>query len=320
MKSILDTVVLLRLITRCKFLLYFSNLDKMMQFMHMKYIRPINHCHAPMLACRSSLVCLTAGLITLASMGEVRAATVYAMDLQFQRFVSFDSATPGTQTVIATGISNGYRGMDFTPDGKLFAVNQSTRTLDQLSILDGSSISSVVISGVIAGEAFSGITFMPGGQTFLSATTGSLSALYNLDISTGAATQVGTMGSLGLVIDIAANSSGQLVAHDILTDGFYFVNPLTAAVTPIGTHGIDANFSQGMDFDPVSGELYAAVFGGPNETTYGTISITTGAITPIPGILAGEYEMAFQIVPEPSHTLLFLSGMSIFAIRRKRQS
>lgn len=263
---------------------------------------------------------LLTGFMTLASVSE--AAIAYAVDLRNDLFLSFDINDPGSQTVLATSYSGNYFGLDFNNTGStlyglLFNSPGSAR-LDSLSITNGSVLGSVAVTGLAADEVVTGLTVGPNDFAYLTAYGGTTSKLYTIDLTTGTTALVGIMTSAGLVVDIAASPSGYLVVHNATTDTFDVVDPDTGALTTIGTHGIDANFAQGMDFDPTTGLLYAPIYSGEGVNNYGTVSIFDGTITPIAGLLSGEYEIAIA-VPEPeTATLLMAAGAMIFMFRRRR--
>jgi hypothetical protein len=116
-----------------------------------------------------------------------------------------------------------------------------------------------------------------------------------------------------------------LVAHEIATDSFYNVNPATGAMTLIGSHGLAANFAQGMDFDNQDGTLYAFIYTGGGTNRFGTVNLTTGAFTtqaqdnPL-----GEFEGAvrntcpagatppqFGFTPAPGATIAATGGTTV---------
>jgi hypothetical protein len=183
--------------------------------------------------------------------------------------------------------------MDFDPTATtLFGVTASggtpPSTLGTINTASGAFTTIAAVTGLTAGDSVSGLTIHPvTGAAFISAAGGGASRLYSLNLTTGAATLIGTMTGTGAsttVIDISMSCAGQLVAYDIVSDAFYNVNTTTGAMTLIGNHGLAANFAQGMDFDnnsPAPHVLYAWVYTGSGTNTYGTVNLTTGAVTPI---------------------------------------
>jgi hypothetical protein len=185
--------------------------------------------------------------------------------------------------------------MDFDQTATtLFGVTASggtpPSTLGTISTTTGAFTPIAAVTGLTAGDSASGLSIHPvTGAAFISATGGSpiSSRLYSLNLTTGAATLIGPMTgppTAPLVIDISISCAGQMVAHDIVSDAFYNVNIATGALTLIGNHGLAANFAQGMDFDnntPAPHVLYAWIYTGGGTNTYGTVNLTTGAVTPI---------------------------------------
>ncbi|HZH98944.1 MAG TPA: hypothetical protein VEX38_08230, partial [Fimbriimonadaceae bacterium] len=185
-----------------------------------------------------------------------QASFVYAVDIRNDRFVRFDTMSPGSQTVLATGVTANYFGMDFNSTASTLYAAASpaagTAQLHTLNLANGAVTSNIGITGIDSDANVTGLTIGASNQAFLSANgTSGGNKLYSLNLMTGAASFIGNMGVGGtnLIIDIAINSAGQMVAHDIATDSFSFVNTSTGALTPIGPHGLAANFAQGMDFD-----------------------------------------------------------------------
>jgi uncharacterized repeat protein (TIGR01451 family) len=125
-------------------------------------------------------------------------------------------------------------------------------------------------------------------------TDGVVSTLYSLNLGTGGLTPIGNTGT-ALMIDFSINCEGLMVGHDIGTDSFYTIDRTTGSATLIGSHGLAANFAQGMDFDNADGTLYVYAYTGGGTNTYGTVNLATGAITPLAqNNPLGEYEGATQ--------------------------
>ena len=87
------------------------------------------------------------------------------------------------------------------------------------------------------------------------------------------------------MIAIAINNSGQMYGQEITTDVMLSIDKSTGAGTVLGALGFDANYGQGMDFDPITETLYLSAF---NNTTFQaelrTGNTTTGNTTLI-GVL-----------------------------------
>lgn len=259
------------------------------------------------------------GFMAVSSVTE--AATAYAVDLRNDRFLNFDVKIPSSQNVLATGYTGNYFGLDFNQTGTtlygLLYTDLGAARLDSLSLTDGSILGSVTVAGLDSDAVVTGLTVGPENLAHLTTYGVSASKLYTVDLITGETALVGVMTSSGFIVDIAASPAGELVVHNATSDSFHSVNPDTGALTLIGSHGIDANFAQGMDFDPISGFLFAAVYSGEGVNTYGTVSIFDGTIDQIAGLLSGEYEIAIGVIPEPGTASLLIATAGMIFRRRR---
>ena len=101
-------------------------------------------------------------------------------------------------------------------------------------------------------------------------------------------------------------------------------DPSTGVMNTVGSIGVlNVNFLQGLDIGS-DGTAYAAL-GTPGGSQLYTINLATGAAslvgtigngTPVVGIATSAVDAA--AVPEPAATLLFVSGMAVFATLRRR--
>jgi hypothetical protein len=219
---------------------------------------------------------------------------------------SFTLNAFATQTTV--GVTNPQVfGMDFdAANTTLFGVTGAAATpnpgaLGTINRTTGAFTLIAPLTGLTAGDSSSGLSINPRtGTAFLSAAGGTpvSSRLYSLNLTTGAATLIGpitapTDPTGTIMIDIAMNCSGQLYAHSISDDALYSVNTTTGAGTFIGTHGLAANFAQGMDFDNESGTLYAFIYTGAGTNRFGTFNLATGAFTSLTtDTPLGEFEGA----------------------------
>ncbi len=187
----------------------------------------------------------------------------------------------------------------------LYALNNGTQ---QLGTFDKNSGTFNAIGSTIpnAGHTWTGMAIDPVSNTiYASSTDGATGTLYTLNATTGAATVVGNITNSALPISIAMNAQGQMFAHDIGTDSIYQIDPGTAAGTLIGATGYNANFAQGMDFDNSDGTLYIFLYIGGGANVFGTVNLTTGAVTPLAqDNPLGEFEGATQTTVPSAGTVL----------------
>ncbi len=98
-----------------------------------------------------------------------------------------------------------------------------------------------------------------------------------------------------------------MFGHNISDDALYSIDPVTGAGTFIGTHGFDANYAQGMDFDNSDGTLYGFMTTIDTSSRFGSFNLSTGAFTTlVHDNPSGEYEGAFPAAC-PSDTI-FANG------------
>ncbi len=104
--------------------------------------------------------------------------------------------------------------------------------------------------------------------------------LNTIDTATGTLTLVGPVGAAFALADIAITGSGDAYGHDIAGDLIVSIDLTTGAATAIGATGFDANFAQGMTWDPNSDTVYLAAF---NQVTFlaewRSVDLMTGTTT-----------------------------------------
>jgi hypothetical protein len=100
---------------------------------------------------------------------------------------------------------------------------------------------------------------------YASSTNVGTSSLFTVDVATGLATLIGPITGSQANIAIAIDGNGDLWGYDIVTDDFWAIDKNTGAGTVIGSIGFDANFGQGMGWDPATDQIYLAAF---NNTTF----------------------------------------------------
>jgi uncharacterized repeat protein (TIGR01451 family) len=238
------------------------------------------------------------GVVPPAPSGSVPLAptdTGYAQDIGYisDSFVTFALNNFTGQTVVGTS-TNAYYGLDFDPSGTvLYALNDTTDQLGTINLTTGAFTGLVPCLPGGGAANWTGLAIDPVSGVFYGSTA---TDLYIIDPTTGNSTLVGPFGTTTMIA-IAVNAQGQMYGHDITSDSIYQINPATGAATLIGLTGYAANYAQGMDFDNDDGTLYIFLYIGSGANVYGTVNLTTGAVTPLAvSAPLGEFEGATQTV------------------------
>ena len=145
----------------------------------------------------------------------------------------------------------------------------------------------VVLTGV-EGNVMGLATLGGDEPLYLVTSDGDGTRLYTIDRATGESTLRSSFFGR-MFVDIAVDETGLLFAHCIISDAIYRIDS-TGNATLIGPTGLSANYSQGMDFDRSSGELYAWIYvDTTGSTAFSRINLETGAATVLHP-LVGEFE------------------------------
>lgn len=225
--------------------------------------------------------------------GSIR--RLYGAEAISQSAVSVD-----LEDVAALDIINVATAIDF--EGAA-GVNQSNLTIRGI---DNSNNAYTVdkLSGVYtqmgvinapAGESWTGIEYNPvNGMWYGISTDGqnNISHISMIDWSGMTATPIGNTG-LRLPIALAIDDKGVGYTYDIDDDNAYSIDLNDASVSLLGSIGFDANFGQGMAWDPNSQQLYlAALNAAITDTEIRTMNPVTGNTT-----LIGRVEPGFTTQP-----------------------
>jgi hypothetical protein len=193
-------------------------------------------------------------------------ATAYGVEFFSVQLVSFNTATPGTLSNIAS-ISQSFFAGDFINGdfSTLYALDYDTNMLYSIDTATGVTtlIGSSTPNG---GESWSGMAGDSSNGTMYAASTSCAgSTLYEIDLSNGSLTTIGTQPGT-CVIGIAVNAAGEMYGLDILSDNLLAIDKTNGTPTTIGSVGFDANFAQGMDFDEDADLLYLAAYNNGSGT------------------------------------------------------
>ena len=117
------------------------------------------------------------------------------------------------------------------------------------------------------------------GTVYAISTNIGATALYTVDLTTGALTLIGidnTLATCGIFFGI--DNSGVAYMTDICDDATYQLDLTTGQNTLVGPLGVNLNFAQSGGFDPVTNTFYAYIFNaGTFSTQFGTIDVGSGA-------------------------------------------
>jgi hypothetical protein len=189
---------------------------------------------------------------------SVMPAAIFAMD--------FDNPAN-----VLWAIDSGPCGLGGCSGARFGTINQATGAFTQVG----------TITGAPAGANFAGLRFDPTtGQAYIIVITPTDSSqFFSLSLATGVATPIGAPIP-AIVIDIAISNAGVVYGHDISANRIITIDKATGAVAAVGATGINANFAQGMDFDPSDDTLYLFAFTIPdNVGRVGRVNVATGAFT-----------------------------------------
>jgi hypothetical protein len=270
------------------------------------------------------------------------AVTIWGVDSNTStggdRVVRFESSNPaGTiVSVGSTGIGGGFfmSGLDFTPDGTLYACSASISAAGSLySINQGNGQATLVGSlGLPDDRDLTDMTWNPAtGHMMGVSFDGQRNFLYSIDTSSGAASLVGEINSPGSIfLGLCADSAGRMYLEAV-GGRMHVLDGLNAVPMPQPI-GVNTIFSQGMTMDwSGDGSWYlAATFqhevGGFNARgDVRLINRTTGGTQQIlgtwPQLSNDTYpryaigDIAIRPVPEPA-SVLAVGALLLLSRRR----
>lgn len=242
---------------------------------------------------------------------DVPAFGVNLSSISGNTLVSIDAANPGSTTPIGaverTLVGGAFLDGDF---GAMVALDFDTGELVRVNTADA-GIGVVGVAATLNEEDWSGLAVDPSSGILYASSTlmanGLSSTLYTIDPASGAATPIGPITDGGRIIEVAVDVAGQLYGVDIAADTLVAIDKSSGAGSVVGTLGFNAEFAEGLDFDPSTNVLYFAavnnesVFSQPGQMY--TIDTATGHATLVGGISADPIAAqiaAFAIALPPS--------------------
>jgi len=213
----------------------------------------------------------------------------------FEEWSSWDVSAPGNFRLIASTGDPKYFAGDFAPDGSFYVLDYFSNQLVQIDSSNG-AITVIGSSQPMGFETWSGLTYDLTSSTLYAASTDiSRSTLYSVDQESGTTTVIGELTGMPGCIDISADNNGQLWGYEILADTWHSIDKTTGVATLIGPIGFDANFAQGMDFDPATNVCYMGAYNNSvGQGELRTVDVTTGATTLV-GAFPGQEVTAMGI-------------------------
>ena len=233
----------------------------------------------------------------------------FAVDVypnEYFRYIP-DADSPGTWLSVGDVAGTAYYAGDFVGNdfSQVYVIEFN---LNELHTLDTATGTATTIGACtpIPGHVWTGATGTVDGTLYASSTNDAQSYLYTVDIASGTATAIGEITNAPTIIDIAINADGEMYGVEISTDNLVQIDPATGAGTVIGSIGFDANYAQGMDFEPVSGVLYLAAYNATaGQGELRIANTATGNSVLVGAFLDGAETDALAFTPSPS---LFLQN------------
>lgn len=227
-----------------------------------------------------------------------------------------------------TGITD-LGDITFGSNGTLYGVSAGGGILYSIdpNTAASSSIGSLGISFLFEG----GLAFSPGGTLYgVNGNSNATPFLETINPITGAATDVGQMGTNHDINGITWRSDGMLVGVDDNTSSLVIIDPTTAALSNLLNLGFSTSDVGGMTTDGLSGISYFATGSGPDVNSipgthslysfdpFSGANVLIGSLADNAGLVQNISGIAASTVPEPGTLgLLGIGLIGLALIRRK---
>ncbi|MES2773040.1 MAG: S8 family peptidase [Bacteroidota bacterium] len=184
-------------------------------------------------------------------------------------------------------------GGDFTAQG-YYAIKRNTNQLVRIDTITGSMDIIGVCNFNSSSNAPTGLAYdsTTGNTYIITSNFSNQNQLWRVNLATAQTTLVGT-GALTSPIWLTCDRSGQLYTLNLNDEKVYKLNKTTGATTALpGTVGVDANFAQDADVDPINDTLWMAQYSkasgsgtsAPYTNSWRMLNKTTGTATTISDI------------------------------------
>jgi hypothetical protein len=253
------------------------------------------------------------GIVTLVISGATANSAsggLFAIDADSGNLYTVSTANAALTLVGNTGVP-GFSEIQFSPSGTLYGFSSgSSATLYTInpSTAATAPIGSLGLPFVFEG----GLAFSPGGIAYgTNGGSSSAAQLFTLNLTTGAATVVGTLsGGDHDINGLAYRSDGELIGLDRVSNSLVVINPTTSAVTSLAAVPSTVGGVGGMTV--LNGVGYYSTSGPagtvPGSNTLYSFNLFSGASTPIGnfnGVITGTGISGLAAsVPEPGAIVL----------------
>ena len=222
---------------------------------------------------------------------------------------TFDTDTPGDMTeILSPPAWNSYCGDFDSVNIDFFFMNDPDGF--SLYTVDCATGVQTLVGPTGLSEQFNGMACNKQTGVMYGCTSNNL---YTIDLTTGAATLVGALGNgAGLMIVLACDGT-DLWGIDMSTDDLWQIDSATGAGTSIGATGFDCGYAQSMTWDPLSGDIYWAAYGGGLDGNLRLVDTATGTTSFI-GDFEGGREVTVFAIPgggAPELSPSFPTGVTV---------
>jgi len=217
---------------------------------------------------------------------QLAGSLAYAMEVHpGSFFVALSTDVPGVYVSSSPVTYTAYAG-DFAKgdDKHMYIVDHDESMLKKLNIETSAleTIGATLQFADFACDKTSGVMYATNYED-------PVSVLYTVNLNTGAATKVGTMGD-GIMVSIACDGDGNLWGLN-LDDNIYAIDKVDGHMTLVGNSGFDPNYAQSMAWDPATDLVYLAAYNNASSAGELRVLDTVTGATELIGALPGNAEV-----------------------------